>query len=288
MLSTSINRYCYISVRRLPPFFEHKHRVVYSLVEDVRTVEEIRHPIVREALKLLGVQEGLEIHHDGDLPARSGIGTSSSFAVGLLQALYTQYKVPYDRKKLFTDAIHLERDILGESVGSQDQVAAAVGGFNLIDFSRDKIAVAPIDPRGLGKWLLLVFTGLTRLASDIVGTYNLKSAGLRTMQNMVPIALQALQAENYEKFGCLLGSSWNLKKGLSPEISNPYIDHIYDTAKKAGALGGKLLGAGGSGFMVLVAEPSRHLKIKQALKGLLFVPFKFEDKGSEVIFNNGE
>ena len=288
VLSTTINKYCYVTLRRLLPFFEHKHRIVYSVIEDVHTIDEVRHPTIREALRLLGTPDGLEIHHDGDLPARSGIGTSSSFTVGLLQTLYILHKIPYDKEKLFTDAIHLERDIIGENVGSQDQVAAAVGGFNLINFDKNKITVTPVDPKGLEKWLLLVFTGLTRLAVNVARTYDFKSSGLQTMQNMVPLALQVLQDENYEKFGYLLDSAWNLKKGLSSEISNPYIDHLYETAKKAGILGGKLLGAGGSGFMLLLADPSKHDEIKQALKGLLFVPFKFESKGSEVIFNNGE
>ena len=287
VLSTTIDKYCYISMRKLPPFFEHKHRIVYSQTEDAHTTEEIRHPKVRECLKSLNVQEGLEIHHDGDLPARSGLGTSSSFTVGLLQALYTLYKIPYDKVKLALDAIHIERDVVGENVGNQDQVAVAVGGLNLIDFySTGKFALTPLEASGLDKWLLLAFTGFARTASTIAGTYDLKSEGLTAMQNMVPVALEALEAREFEKFGHLLGSSWNLKKGLSPEISNPYIDYMYDKAQNAGALGGKILGAGGGGFLLLFAEPCKHEAIKAALKGLLFVPFKFEKEGSQVIFNS--
>lgn len=295
VLATTINKYCYISCRYLPPFFDHKHRIVYSKIENVKDVSEIQHPAVKAALEFKGVKEGVEIHHDGDLPARTGLGSSSSFTVGLLHAIYALKGIMPSKQVLASEAIHVERNILKEHVGSQDQVLAAYGGFNKISFNSDHtFQVSPVilnqaRLQQLQDHLMLYFTGLSRHASEIakkqIENTNKKKAELLAMHQMVDEALNILCDGNRSilDFGRLLHESWRLKKSLTDAISTPYVDEIYDAAHSAGAVGGKLLGAGGGGFMVFFSRPEEQPKIKERLKGLLLVPFKFETSGSQIV-----
>ncbi len=297
VLSTTIDKYSYITLRYLPPFFPHKHRIVWSKIEMVKDVNEILHPAVRAALNFLKVDKGMEIHHDGDLPSQAGLGSSSSFTVGLLSSLYALKGTMPSKEKLAKEAIHIERDVLGENVGSQDQVAVSFGGFNKITFLKeDEIKVEPVT---LGKekltklqnHLMLFFTGLSRFASEIAGeqiknTPN-KEKELNLIYQMVDQAIDILnRKEDILEFGKLLDETWKIKKRLSDKISNPAIDSIYETALRAGAVGGKLLGAGGGGFMLLFVPPENQQKVREKLKNLLEVKFNFEDTGSQIIYYN--
>ena len=295
VLSTTIDKYCYVSARYLPPFFEHKSRIVWSKIESVRDIEEIEHPSARAVLRHLGIAEGLEIHHDADLPARSGLGASSSFTIGLLNALHTLQGHVRTKQELAHEAIHVEQNIIKENVGSQDQAAAAFGGFNKIQFgSSNALSVEPVimDPSKLAllqKHFILTFTGLARSASDIaeeqIKNTKQKTDELTAMGQMVDEAMGILHhpSSSLDDFGHLLHRSWQLKRGLSSKITNPLVDEIYDTARKHGALGGKLLGAGGGGFMLFFADPQAHENIKAHLASFLHVPFQFEGSGSEII-----
>jgi len=295
VLSTTVDKYCYITVRHLPPFFEHKHRIVYSKIENVSSIDEVIHPAVREVLRFMEIPYGLEIHHDGDLPARSGLGSSSSFTVGLLHALHAVKGKTISKDQLASEAIFVEHKMIKENVGSQDQVAAAFGGFNKILFHHDEsIEVSPIIlPRerliDLQSHMLLVFTGLSRIASEIAqeqisNTKNNENE-LRSLRQMVEEAINILNNDStsLRDFGKLLDEAWNLKRGLSSKISNSIIDSIYQKARECGALGGKILGAGGGGFMLLFAPPETHEIIKEKLQNLLFIPFAFENSGSQII-----
>ena len=295
VLATTIDKYCYISCRYLPPFFDHKSRVAYSKIENVLSVEEIEHPSARETLKFMGISDGVEIHHDGDLPARTGLGSSSAFTVGLLHALYALKRVMPTKMKLAKEAIHVERDLIGESVGSQDQVSAAFGGFNKITFSPyDEINLQPaiVDRRRLNELqqhLMLYFTGFSRFASQIasrqIENTPKKKIELSAMHEMVDEAISILCGDApIEKFGELLHDSWELKRSLTEKVSTPEVDEIYQAARSEGALGGKLLGAGGGGFMLLFARPEDQWRIRARLKDLLYVPFRFETAGSQIIF----
>ena len=295
VLATTIDKYCYITCRYLPPFFEHKHRIVYSQTELVRDVAEIRHPAVREALRFMGITEGMEIHHDGDLPARTGLGTSSSFTVGLIHALYGLKGIMPSKMQLAKDAIHIEQDILKENVGSQDQVLAAFGGLNRVDFSGDcdieikRITVKPQKLELLQNHLMLVFSGFSRTASEIareqIKQTPSKKRELTEMCRIVDEAVKILTGDNdIADFGKLLHEGWQLKRSLSNKISSPYTDYLYETAIRAGATGGKLLGAGGGGFVLLFVKPELQPKVREALGDLLFVPFRFENSGSQIIF----
>ena len=294
VLSTSIDKYCYITCRYLPPFFEHKHRIIWTKVESVKSTDEIQHPAVNAALKFFDIQEGLEIHHDADLPARTGLGSSSSFAVGIIHALHALKGRIISKRQLALDAIHLEQELLKENVGCQDQVAAAFGGFNKIEFGGvEKISVSPITLHSerldsLQDHLMLVFTGFSRNASEIAAeqiknTQN-KTSELKALNGMVEQAIEILNANGpLDGFGKLLDESWKIKRSLSSQITNSDIDEIYEAAKSAGALGGKLLGAGGGGFMLLFVKPEDKLKVKDKLNKLLHVPFRFENSGSQII-----
>lgn len=294
VISTTIDKYCYLSVRYLPPFFpDFKHRIVYSRIEDVQSIDEIQHPSVRECLKYIGIDRGIEINHAGDLPARSGIGSSSSFTVGLLNALHVLRNDKRTKKELALEAIHVEQELIKEACGSQDQVAAAYGGFNYIQFGNHQPIVTPIEVDAINeiqKYLLLVFTGFQRNANEVAKSYDFKNRGyeLNEMGRLAKEAYQCLMNGSITKVGHLLHEQWLLKRRLSAQISTPYIDYVYDTAIKTGAIGGKVCGAGGGGFMMIFAEPDTHERIKTALKGMLFVPFKFEKGGSKIIVNNGE
>lgn len=297
VLSTTIDKYCYISIRYLPPFFEHKHRIVYSFIENVKSVDDIQHPVVKSLLKLLKVQEGVEIHHDGDLPARSGLGSSSAFTVGMLNSLYALKGNMISKTDLAKEAIHVERNILKENVGSQDQVAVAYGGFNKIVFLNDHnfraepVTIQKERIQELQDHLMLVFTGLSRFASEIaadqiINTSNRKHE-LTAIWHMVDHAVDILNSNrDINEFGKLLNESWQIKKKLSDKISNPDIDDMYDKAIKSGAIGGKLLGAGGGGFMLLFVPPERKAKVRGALKAFLEVKFTFENNGSQLIYYN--
>lgn len=296
VLATTINKYCYLSCRYLPPFFEHKSRIIYSKIEYIKNSSEIQHPSVRECLRYMEIDKGVEIHHDGDIPARTGMGSSSSFTVGLLHALYALKGIMPTKRQLALDAIRLEQEIMRENVGSQDQAQAAFGGFNYIEFGgKEHIQVRPvtISPDRLEFFqshLMLFFTGFSRTASEIaaeqVKNTPHKKKELTSMLGMVKEALDILNNSNRDlsSFGKLLHESWQLKRNLSPKISTPVIDEIYASALRSGALGGKLLGAGGGGFVLLFAKPEAQPKIKEKLKNLLYVPFRFESLGSQVIF----
>jgi D-glycero-alpha-D-manno-heptose-7-phosphate kinase len=296
VLSTTIDKYCYLSVRHLPPFFTTRHRVVWSHVETVATIAEILHPAVREGLRMLGYDDsvGVEIHHQADLPARAGMGSSSAFAVGLIKALTGLRGQMIGKHELALRAIALEQDVLGENVGSQDQIAAAYGGFNLIEFRKsgeirvDPVTASPARLAELQRHLMLFYTGTSRFASavaaDMLANLDARRAALTRMRAMVDEALAILTGNgSLEPFGRLLHEGWMLKRSLSPMISNPAIDELYAKAVKHGALGGKLLGAGSAGFVCFFVPPHRQAAVQRALAGHLHVPFAFEDEGSRVI-----
>ena len=296
VLSTTIDKYCYISCRRLPPFFEHKHRIVYSKIESVKSVDEIEHPSVRACLNWMKPTSGLEIHHDGDLPAKSGLGSSSSFTVGLLHALKGLAGGRYSDEHLAQEAIYIEQKVIGESVGSQDQIAAAYGGLNKVVFNRDgSFVVNPFclsleRKNELQDHLMLFFTGLSRFASEVAATkiknFKNREKELKIIRSMVDEGCKVLgdSGEPILNFGQLLDTAWHYKRELSDAISNPLIDEMYEAAKDAGAVGGKLLGAGGGGFLLIFSPPNRQKAIIEKLKNLIYVPLKFEEGGSRVIF----
>lgn len=295
VLATTIDKYCYISCRYLPPFFEHKHRIVYSKIENVKSIAEIEHPAVRAVLGWAGCERGLEIHHDGDLPARSGLGSSSSFTVGLVNALCALDGKYISKEDLARKAIDIEQKIIGENVGSQDQVSAAFGGFNRIEFRQsDTFQVSPIILTQkrfteLQDSLMLYFTGFSRIASEIAKSKidNLKNrvTELKRMGEMVDEAIRILQAPEtpIDEFGKLLDQTWRYKRALSDKVSTREIDRIYEEALKAGATGGKILGAGGGGFLLLSVRPELQRKVRSRLARLINVPFRFENSGSRVV-----
>lgn len=294
VLSTTIDKYCYISVRELPPFFEHKFRLVYSFVENVKEISELVHPAARGVLQHLGVVKGLEIHHDGDLPARSGVGSSSAFTVGLISAVRALDGRHMSKDELAQEAIHVEHSVLREPVGAQDQISAAFGGFNHITFRQDgTYQVAPLIMRperleALQGHLMLLFTGLSRTAAEIAKTQieNLsrRTSELRALAEMVDHAIETLRSPcDLAEFGRLLNDGWSLKRRLSDRVSTPDIDSLYDTALRAGAIGGKLLGAGGGGFLLLFVRPEHRAKIRAALPMLIDVPFRFDTSGSRIV-----
>jgi D-glycero-alpha-D-manno-heptose-7-phosphate kinase len=294
VLSTTFDKYCYITCRELPPFFEHNYRVAYSIVENVKTVEEIKHPAVRAALREINFNFGLEIHADADLPARSGLGSSSSFVVGLINCLHALNGKRISQASLASEAIRLEQDVMGESVGSQDQTAAAYGGFNVIKFGIDKsIKVEPVilSPGRLALLnchLMLFFTGFSRNATEIakykIANLDSNSSQLNQMQGMVDSALNILsENKDIRGFGELLHDAWRNKQTLSDKVSTPEIDKIYEVARKSGAIGGKLLGAGGGGFMLFFVDPKKQADVKTSLSNYVHVPFQFENTGSQII-----
>ena len=296
VLATAINKYCYINLRYLPPFFEYDHRIVYRKIEMVNKINQIQHLSVRECLRYMKVKKGLEIHHDGDLPARSGLGSSSSFTVGLLNALFALKGQLISKDCLAEAAIHVEQVMIRENVGSQDQTMAAFGGLNIIRFNSQQGKHLQVQPLILKQkkleefqnHLMLFFTGIVRTASDLAGqqikTTPKKKRELFEMHSMVDESADILSNGNDIKdFGLLLHESWQLKKSLTDRISNAVIDEIYDKAKNAGAIGGKILGAGGGGFILFFVEPDQQAKVKDVL-GLLHVPVKLDFAGSRIIF----
>ncbi len=294
VLSTTIDKYCYITCRRLPPFFEYKHRLVYSKYEQVNNVDEILHPAVREVFRFMNVSEGLELHHDADLPARSGLGSSSAFTVGLLHAIYALQGKIVSKKRLALEAIHVEQELIKEHVGSQDQVVAAFGGLNKIEFNGNhNVEIRPVTIsqtrlKDFESNLLLFFTGFTRTASDIardkISQIPNKTKELEAIKGMVDESINILGSNSdLLGFGKLLHESWMFKKSLSDKVTTASIDEIYKKAMKAGAVGGKILGAGGGGFILFFAKPENHQSIKDSL-GLLHVPFHFDNTGSQIIY----
>ena len=294
VLGVAIDKYCYLNVRYLPPFFEHKHRIVYSKIENINELELIDHPSVRETLKYLNVDFGVSIHHDGDIPAKSGMGSSSAFTVGLLKSMHAIHGKMISKDELTKEAIHIEQNLIKENVGSQDQTFAAYGGLNSIDFlPNGEIVVNPIILTGerlhnLENNFLLYFSGISRIASEIakdqIQNISKNETNLHEMKNLVNEAYRILTGNgNIDEFGELLNYTWKLKKSLSNKISNSEVDKMYDLAMNAGAIGGKLLGAGGGGFMVFYVNQKNKSNVKNALKNYLNIPFRFDFEGSQVI-----
>jgi len=296
VLAAAINSYCYISLRYLPPFFEHKHRIVYRRIEQVSEIDQIVHPAVRECLRYMNIHEGLEIHHDGDLPARSGLGSSSSFTVGLLHALFAIQGKMVSKFALAEAAIHVEQNMIRENVGSQDQTMAAFGGLRKILFNGptgQHLQILPLTVKKecieeLEKNLMLFFTGFARTASEIAGeqikqTPNKKKELSDMMHKVEEASCILSEGGDIDDFGKLLHENWMIKRSLTDKITTSEIDDIYKKARQSGAIGGKLLGAGSGGFMVFYVKPEHHAKLKENL-GLLHVPFRFENSGSQVIF----
>lgn len=297
VISTSFDKYCYVTVRHLPRFFDYSNQITYNVIERTNTAEEIKHPAVREAMKYLDMHE-LRVVYEADLPARSGIGSSSSFAVGLISACYALKGKYADKRKLADDAIYLERVLCNESGGIQDQIAASFGGFNRIDFDSEGYRVNPIiisreRKKQLNKNLMLFFTGFSRFSSDIAvkqkeATKN-KVNELIEMKNLVNEAEKILTSKTeLIEFGKLLDYTWKLKRGITDNISNNSIDDLYKIATNAGAIGGKLLGAGGGGFMLFYVEEDKQEKVKEAFKDLLHVPFDFENGGTRIMYYKSE
>ncbi|UCD30891.1 MAG: kinase [Desulfobacterales bacterium] len=293
VLSATIDKYCYITLRYLPPFFEHRIRVVYSKVELCQNFEEIQHPAVRETLRFLEIDRGLEIHHDGDLPARSGMGSSSSFTVGLLSALYALKGTMASKKQLALESIHIEQNMIKETVGSQDQIAAAFGGLNQIVFHKNgEFEVRPIiiskdRTSQFNSHLMLFYTGIKRTASNIADSYvediQNKENLLNNMHEMVEKGIVILQNDSdICDFGKLLHEAWVAKRSLSSKVSNNIVDDLYQRSLDAGAVGGKITGAGGGGFLLLFVPPSEQHCVRKALNELIHVPFRFEFQGSQI------
>ena len=299
VLSTTIDKYCYVNVRHLPRFFDYSTELTYAKIERVKEIEEIEHPLIRNAMKMLDMHE-LRLIYEADLPARSGLGTSSSFAVGMLMAFYALKGKYADKKKLADESIYLERVLCNEAGGWQDQIAAAYGGLNKIIFNSDgyevhPIVISPERKQQLNDNLIMVFTGFTRFSSEIQKvnnktSYEEKKMQLEKMYKMVDQAETILIDENQDldDFGRLLDESWKLKKQTGKGITTNAIDELYEKGIKAGALGGKLLGAGGGGFLVFYVQPEKQKAVREAMKDLLHIPFKFENNGATIIHYSPE
>lgn len=296
VISTTINKYVYLSCRILPPFFDHKYRISYSKIDLAKKLHNISHKPVREIINYLKIKEGLEIHYDADLPAKSGMGSSSAFIVGLLNSLYTLKKINISKMLLAKKSINIEQKILNEIVGLQDQIATSYGGFNFIEFKKNcQFTVKRINIKNkvleeLNNNLFLVFTGFDRQANVIAKSYvdtlnNKNYYNLKFIMNTVDLAIDYLKKNNLDAFGDLLHESWLYKKKLSKIVTNTTIDDIYSKARKNGALGGKILGAGGGGFMILYVPASKHEKFKKVFSNQILIPFKFEKNGSQIILN---
>jgi len=299
VLATTIDKYCYLMVRHLPPFFGHKYRLVYSRMEDRRSLEEIEHPAIREVLRFLGMERGVAIHHDGDLPARSGMGSSSAFTVGLLHALYALQGVMPGRWRLAEESILIEQERIGETVGCQDQILAAHGGFNQILFHPDgrttlvPVTLAPERILELNRHLMLFYTGIARNATDVAGSYAARpeecKRQLRIMRDLVEEGVAVLAGgRDLRAFGELLHEGWMAKRALSAVVSNSRVDDLYARARQAGAIGGKLTGAGGGGFLLLFVAPELHDRMRERLNDLIHVPIRFERNGSQILFHDLE
>ena len=293
VLSTTFDKYCYVNVRHLPRFFDYTTELSYSKTERVINTEDIEHPAIRNAIKMLDMHE-IRLTYEADLPARSGLGTSSSFAVGMLNAFYALKGKYADKKKLADEAIYLERNLCQEAGGWQDQIAASFGGFNRINFNADgydvlPIIISPERKKRLNQNLMMFFTGFTRFSSDIqkinvTGKGN-KTVQLKEMLSLVDDAERVLtdKGENLDEFGRMLGYTWKLKRQTGSAVSTNGIDELYLKGIASGALGGKLLGAGGGGFFIFYVRPEHQDAVRWAMRDLLYIPFKFEDGGTRVI-----
>jgi D-glycero-alpha-D-manno-heptose-7-phosphate kinase len=302
VLSTTFDKYCYVNVRHLPPFFDYRTELSYSKTERVTSIESIQHPAIRNAMKMLNMHE-IRLTYEADLPARSGLGTSSSFAVGMLSAFYALKGKYADKKKLADEAIYLERVLCGEAGGWQDQIAASYGGFNRINFNKDgtydvlPIIISPERKKQLDYNLMMFFTGFTRFSSDVQKanaaspeTKEAKEKRLLEMLDLVDAAEDVLtnKKRDLDEFGRLLDHTWKLKRQTGSAVSTSNIDALYQRGIEAGALGGKLLGAGGGGFLVFYVQPEKRESLKAAMHDLLYVPFHFEDGGSRVLYYSPE
>ena len=299
VLSTTFDKYCYVNVRHLPRFFDYSTELSYSKTERVTDINDIEHPAIREAMKMLDMHE-IRLTYEADLPARSGLGTSSSFAVGMLNAFYALKGKYADKNKLADEAIYLERVLCQEVGGWQDQIAASFGGFNRINFNADGYEVLPviISPerkRQLNDNLMMFFTGFTRFSSNVqkansASSTEDKKARLKKMYGLVDEAEAVLTDKNrdLDDFGRLLDTTWRLKKGTGGSVSTDSIDAMYEKGIAAGAFGGKLLGAGGGGFLVFYVQPEKQDAVRAAMQDLMYIPFKFEDGGTRVIHYSPE
>ncbi len=295
VLSTTINKYCYISCRPLPPFFQYKYLIRYRLREEVRGIDEIEHPSVKQSLKYMNINNGVEIVHTSDLPARSGIGSSSAFTVGLLNTLSALKGEMITKRQLASSAIHIEQNLIKEKVGSQDQVAAAFGGLNKIEFHPDNsFYVQPITIKqdklnALQNHLMFFFSGQSRIAEEVaaeqIKNTDQKQKQLLRIREMVDEAVNLLNggSDDINDFGKLLHDAWKLKRTLSKRVSPRWIDQLYELAMKNGATGGKLCGAGGGGFLLLFVPPDRQENLIKKMDKALHVPFSFEKLGSQII-----
>jgi D-glycero-alpha-D-manno-heptose-7-phosphate kinase len=296
VLSTTIDKHIYITCRFLPDFFKHKYRIVWSKIEMVNNINQIEHPAVKRMLKYLKINKGLEIHYDGDLPARSGMGSSSCFVVGLMKALYKIKKKNLSNSELSKKSIYFEQNIMREVVGSQDQVAASYGGFNKITFKNSgKIKIKKIkhskNLKLLNKNLVLIYTGINRTAHQIAKSYvgkltTTKKEYINKIKSYVNEGERIIKSGEIDDFGRLLNDAWKYKKKLSAQISNKKIDTLYNQAMKHGALGGKLLGAGGGGFLLMYMKNTAKKKFFKKFKNTINVPFGFSSAGSQIIFNS--
>ena len=297
VLSTTFDKYCYVNVRHLPRFFNYSTELSYSKTERVTSIREIEHPAIRNAMKMLDMHE-LRLTYEADLPARSGLGTSSSFAVGMLNAFYALKGKYADKRKLANEAIYLERELCQEAGGWQDQIAASYGGFNRINFNTDgtydvlPVIISPDRKQALNDNLMMFFTGFTRFSSDIQkansGTNETKDEKEKRLLEMLTLVDKAEhiltdKTADLDDFGRLLDHTWRLKKQTGSAVSTDNIDKLYEKGIKAGALGGKLLGAGGGGFLIFYVQPEYQKNVKEAMKDLMYIPFKFEDGGTRVI-----
>lgn len=296
VISTTFDKYCHVNVRELPPLYDYKTYLSYAQIEKVNSVSEIKHPAIRNAMEWLGL-ERIALNYDADIPSKTGLGTSSSFSVGLLNAFYTMQGITKTKRELADDAIYLERTLCREEGGIQDQIAAAFGGFNRIDFNADGYTVTPLEipeerKQNLNSNLMMFFTGLSRFSFEIQKTtkvaMNNKTAELLEMLKMVDVAENILinPDVSLDDFGRLLNETWLLKRSISNKISTDYIDEIYQKAVTAGALGGKLLGAGGGGCLLFYVPEDKHENVRNALSGMLEIKFKFENEGTKIIVNN--
>lgn len=298
VLSTTFDKYCYVNVRHLPPFFDYTTEASYAKIERVTNLDDLEHPLIRNAMKMLDMHE-LRITYEADLPARTGLGTSSSFAVGLLNACYCLKGKYADKKQLADDAIYLERVLCNEAGGWQDQIAASFGGLNKItfhgdDYQVDRVIISPERKKTLNENLMLFFTGFTRFSSEIQQSTGAvikdKTTQLREMLALVDEAESVLtnKERDLDDFGRLLDETWKLKRQTGSKISTGSIDELYVRAIKAGALGGKLLGAGGGGFLLFYVQPDKRREVMAAMHDLLYVPFQFENAGTRVIYYSAE
>lgn len=299
IISTSIDKYCYVIVRHLPRFFDYSTELSYSKTERVTNINEIQHPAIREAMKMLDIHE-IRLTYEADLPARSGLGTSSSFAVGMLNAFYALKGKYADKKRLADEAIYLERVLCNETGGWQDQIAASYGGLNKIIFGSNgyevfPIIISPERKKKLNNNLLMFFTGFTRFSSDVQKANNFvhsaeKISILKKMYGLVDDAESILTDENrdLDDFGRLLNLTWKLKREIGNSVSTSSIDELYAIGIKAGALGGKLLGAGGGGFLLFYVQPEKQESVKKAMNNLMYIPFEFENSGTKVIHYSPE